>query len=268
MPSVLTSFSRLFPSANPEAAQTGHLQEAAEAKSRRHPRFSLLQFLGALFSWVYPNRPSSSEVERHHDRYSPALWPLCLSSVHSVSQIRSSLQLQLNRLGKFFLLPLLAFAVALTGCKDKPAEPVPVTRVMRAEAANLVSEAEFAMQLRDFARAEPLLAKAVEVTPDDADYWVLLGNVRRRLGQTDGARTAYRRALAAYESDYSKDATDVGALLQRIYVHALLGEVPQARTLLEQAAKDHPTDRDIQGFVRARGLDQMLADPAFKETAL
>ena len=76
---------------------------------------------------------------------------------------------------------------------------------MQAEVANLLSEADFANQLRDYARTEPLLAKAVVIMPDICENWVLLGAARKRLNDTVGARTAYREALAAFERSFKAE---------------------------------------------------------------
>lgn len=164
----------------------------------------------------------------------------------------------------FALLTLVA-AVFFAGCEQKPVE---VTRQMQTEVANLMSEVEFALQLRDFARAEPLLVKAVGIIPDAGDHWILLGTTRKQLQNTSGARDAYRQALAAFERA-AKRAPDSGEpRLQQVYVYALLGQVDQARKQLERAAKDLPNDREVQEFVRANALDRILADPNFKAGAL
>jgi Flp pilus assembly protein TadD len=167
-------------------------------------------------------------------------------------------------------LVMTTLAAALTGCGDKAdtaakAEP---TKAQRAEVAMLLSEAEFAVQLRDHARAEPLLAKAVTIVGDNPDHWIMLGATRRRLGNTDGARQAYRSALTVLESEYKKTPADGGLVLEQVYVHALLGQAEQARSLLEKSAKTHAEDAALQQFIRSKGLDQMMADRAFKEIAL
>lgn len=132
----------------------------------------------------------------------------------------------------------------------------------------LLSEAEFAVQLRDHARAEPLLAKAVSIIGDNPDHWIMLGATRRRLGNTDGARQAYRSALAVLEREYKATPADGSLVLEQVYVHALLGQTKQATSLLEKAAKAHADDKSLQEFIRSKGLEQMMADRGFKEVAL
>src|SRR5688572_27242500 len=53
------------------------------------------------------------------------------------------------------------FLVLAIGCTPRK----PVTERDRKEAAHLVSEAQFAMTMREWTRAEELLAKAVRVAP-------------------------------------------------------------------------------------------------------
>ena len=80
------------------------------------------------------------------------------------------------------------------GCSPKSKE---ITSLQRKEAATLDSEAQFALQLKDLARAEGLIAKAADLCPDTGKYWVDLGSIRVRLGKKDAARTAYQGALKA-----------------------------------------------------------------------
>lgn len=161
-------------------------------------------------------------------------------------------------------------ALALSGCGKQEAAPSAAepTKAQRAEVAMLLSEAEFAVQLRDHARAEPLLAKAVSIIGDNPDHWIMLGATRRRLGNTDGARQAYRTALTLLEREYKKTPADGSLVLEQVYVHALLGQTNQAKSLLEKAGKAHADDKPLQDFIRTKGFDQMVAERAFKEVAL
>lgn len=170
---------------------------------------------------------------------------------------------------------LLAVAVALLagGCKPKSKE---ITSLQRKEAASVVSEAQFALQLKDLARAEGLLAKAAELCPDTGKYWVDLGSVRVRLGKKEAARTAYEGALKAYEADAAKTKEETkdrvggeaGPALQQIYVLALLGRVDEARAVLAKAYKQFPENRAVRSFVEQKQIDKMIADPSFKLIAL
>jgi len=143
-----------------------------------------------------------------------------------------------------------------------------ISEVQRKEAALLVSEAEFAITLRDWARAEAALGKAVDLCPDTGPYWVSLGSVRMRLSNRDGARAAYRSALKAYQDEADADEEDVEPWVQQAYVLALLGRVDEGRALLAKTTKRFPENRALRSFVEGKQFEGMLADPKFKEMAL
>lgn len=151
------------------------------------------------------------------------------------------------------------------GCKPSGKE---VTSLQRKEAATLVSEAEFAVQLKDYARAEGLLAKAADLAPDTGRYWVDLGAMRVRLGKKDLARAAYKAGLAAYEAAAKEDPKDPQPVLQQVYVLSLLGRVDEARAVLAKGLKQFPDERAVKGFAEGKQIDKMVADPRFKEIAL
>jgi tetratricopeptide (TPR) repeat protein len=166
------------------------------------------------------------------------------------------------------VIPLILTVVALVlsaGCKPKAKD---VTPLQRKEAANLASEAQFALTLRDYARAEPLFEKAAKLSPDTGDFWVNLGVTRRRLGNKSGAKSAYESALSAYRDIHKLDPKETDSLLQEVYVLALLGKVDDARKALEKAQKKFPESRSIRGFVEAKQLDHIVEDATFKEIAL
>lgn len=169
------------------------------------------------------------------------------------------------RLSRVFIALSILALLPVTGCKPKPKE---VTPLQRKEAALAASEAQFAMTMRDYARAEGELAKAAALCPDDGDYWVSLGSVRVRLGRRDDAKAAYKKALAAYEDDAEKDKKDIQPVLQQISVLALLGRADDARALQAKLADRFPGSRDARVFVENKQLETMLADPKFKEISL
>lgn len=168
------------------------------------------------------------------------------------------------KLTRIFLMAATILALA-SGCGVKKKE---ITSLQRKEAANLVSEAQFAVTLRDYARAEGVLAKAAELCPDTAEYWISLGSARMRLGQRDAAKKAYQSGLAAYEQEAAEKKTDPQPVLQQVTVLALLGRVDEARALLEKIPARFPDNRTIRAAVEGKMLDRMLADPKFKEVAL
>lgn len=160
----------------------------------------------------------------------------------------------------------LAAALLLGGCGPKAGK---VTATQRQEAAALVSEAQFALSVRDPARAESLLAKAVALCPDTGDYWLNLGRVRVRAGNRPGAKSAYQSAIEAYAYDAAANPRVYPtAVLRQIYVLALLGRSDEARALLAKARKNRPDDRDLRTFAESRELETMVTTAAFKEAAL
>ncbi len=159
------------------------------------------------------------------------------------------------------------FLLVAGGCKPKP-KPVAVTSLQRKEAAALVSEAEFAVSVHDLTRAENLLAQATAAAPDDGDTWIALGGVRVRAGNRSGAKSAYQSALNAFADQAAVAPTNAAAVAGQVYALALLGRVDDARALLAKAQKTQPDNRDLRAFAESKQLDQLLASPVFKETAL
>ncbi len=157
----------------------------------------------------------------------------------------------------------LAGALLLGGCGKTE-----VSETRRKEAALHAGEAQTAITLRDWARAEGLLAQATAAAPDTASYWTGLGAMRVRLGNKAGAKVAYERALDAYAADAKKDPKDPDAWLKRVTVLALLGRPADARALLAKAQKEFPAHRDVKAYVEGKALDALLADPEFRKNAL
>src|SRR5258708_38283848 len=166
--------------------------------------------------------------------------------------------------------PRLIFAAALlfavhAGCGARKKE---ITSIQRKQAATLASEAQFAMTLREYARAEGLLAKAAESCPDAGDYWIFLGNARMHLGQRDPAKTAYKGALAAFETVAAREPSNAQARLDQVAALAFLGRVDDARTLLRKTREGFPDGRSVRIYVDEQQLERMISDPQFKEVAL
>lgn len=164
------------------------------------------------------------------------------------------------------LRPCVIFALvvfAAAGCGKKKE----ITSLDRKQAANLVAEAQFAVSIRDYARAEGLLGQAAALCPDTGSYWLVLGSTRVRLGKRGDARRAYQEALGAFEDAAAKDKNDAQAALQQVYVLALLGRQDDARKLLAKLPDRYPNDRNVRAFVEGR-LDRIVSDPQFKEIAL
>jgi len=172
--------------------------------------------------------------------------------------------MNLSKTRVFFVLATLVLLTA-AGCKPKAKE---ITSLQRKEAASLVSEAQFALQLKDYARAEGLLTKAAALAPDTGKYWVDLGAMRVRLGQKDAARKAYETGVKVYEEAAKAEPKDAKPVLQQIYVLGLLGKVDAARAVLAKGQKLFPEDRAMRAFAEGKQIEKMIADPRFKEIAL
>ena len=155
-----------------------------------------------------------------------------------------------------------AAALILAGC-----HPREITSLERKEAANIVSEAEFATTLKDWRRAEGLYAKATALCPDQGDTWMNLGIVRMRLHDSSGARKAYKAALAAYESDSKREPANSSTAIRRAYVLVLLGRADEAKALVARERSAYPDDRRLRSFDESNGLDRMIADPGLKDIA-
>jgi tetratricopeptide (TPR) repeat protein len=169
---------------------------------------------------------------------------------------------------KPLVLILLGMMSLLGGACGRSSAKKEITSLQRKEAATLVAEAEFAMNMRDLARAEKLLVKVVELSPDIGDYWIGLGSVRKRLGDRDGAKRAYQSALEVHEEAARSEKKDAAPLLEQVRVLALLARGDDARKVLEKAQKAFPNDRELRAYIQERRLDEMLSDPGFKEIAL
>lgn len=166
--------------------------------------------------------------------------------------------------GTLLFLAALVLAIG-SGCGAKKKE---ISSLDRKKAAAAVSEAEFALTVREYPRAEGLYAQAAALCPDTGDYWLALGSTRMKLGQRDGAKSAYKSALSAYEDSAKQDKTNPAPALQQITALALLGRTDDARSLMEKLPARFPDNRQVRNFVEAKQLDQLLADPRFKEVAL
>ncbi len=171
----------------------------------------------------------------------------------------------MNSLPRKITLVLVVVAFALVACK--PRRPAEITPRQRMEAAQLASEAQFAITLKDWARAERLLTEAVKIVPDPA-YWITLGTMRARLKNRDGAKNAYRSAIKMCEALAAAHPTDVEPWLKEAYALALLGQVKEGRAVIDKAVKRFPDDRKLRGFVDSKQFDAMIASPEFKEISL
>jgi Flp pilus assembly protein TadD len=154
---------------------------------------------------------------------------------------------------------VLAAAVVLAGCRARQ-----ITKLERDEAANVTSEAEFAVTMKDWARAEGLYAKAGALCPDQGETWVRLGVVRVQLHDSGGAREAYKSAVSAFKDDSKRDPANTASVIRCASVLVILGRVDEARSLVDKAYARNPDDRRLRDFVQMKGVDRLVADPGLK----
>jgi tetratricopeptide (TPR) repeat protein len=157
---------------------------------------------------------------------------------------------------------VLAAAIALAGCRAKE-----ISSTDRKEAANVLSEAEFAVTLKDWPRAEGLYAKAAALCPDQGESWVALGVVRMRMHNPGGAKDAYKSALSAYSDDIKRDPANTFSVIRSASVLVILGRLDDARSLIDRAYAKYPDDRRLKDFVELKALDKIAADPGLKEVS-
>jgi tetratricopeptide (TPR) repeat protein len=157
---------------------------------------------------------------------------------------------------------VLAVALALSGCRAKE-----ISSTDRKEAANIISEAEFAVAMKDWPRAEGLYVKATALCPDQGESWVALGVIRMRLHNPGGAKDAYKSALSAYTDDIKRDPTNTFPVVKSASILVILGRMDDARSLIDRAYAKNPDDRRLKDFVELKALDKMAVDPALKEVS-
>jgi Flp pilus assembly protein TadD len=160
------------------------------------------------------------------------------------------------------LVSVLAAALAFLGCSRRE-----ITAHDRDEAANMVSEADFAGTVREWSRAEGLYAKAADLCPDSGDTWDSLAVARMHLGDHSGARAAYKSAVSAYKAAFDADPTNSQPVVRMVYVLVVIGRQDEARSALDKAYRGHPDDRTLRAFVEDGDLDKLIADPGLKELA-
>jgi Flp pilus assembly protein TadD len=150
------------------------------------------------------------------------------------------------------------------GCKPRAAG---LTPLQRKQAASLVSEADFAVTLKDLPRAEALYRQALELGPDVPGYWQNLGIIQRQQGNLKGARSAYQQALALYADAY-KAGGKTESLVQQVWLLSLLGRNADVEKLIRRAQADHPDDPVVRQLADPKKLDAMRHSPDFLAIAL
>lgn len=163
-----------------------------------------------------------------------------------------------------FSVPACAAALFLAGCGQAPRQ---VSERDLKEAAALSSEAQFAMSVSEWARAEAALLKAVKITPE-AVFYHNLGIARARQKNRAGAKEAYQSAIDACDRWAAAKKTEPEPLLKKIQLLALIGRPADARALQQKVEKEFAADPAVRAFVEGKALDAFMASSSFKENAL
>lgn len=106
-----------------------------------------------------------------------------------------------------------------------------------------LTQAEAAIEKKDYATAQPLLEKVVETNPNNYQAWFDLGFVFHALGKIDESIAAYRKSVAA-KPDVFESNLNLGLTL------AQSGN-PEAEKYLRAATGLKPTSHVEEGQVRA-----------------
>jgi|SRR5688572_25771037 len=104
------------------------------------------------------------------------------------------------------------------------------------EAEILVSCASASLRVQSFPDALALLRAALSIDREHARAWSLMGNVLEKLGDLDGARSAYASALL-YDD---RDPTTALALAK---IHLAAGRPGKARALIDWVVARFPDSK-------------------------
>ena len=130
-----------------------------------------------------------------------------------------------------------------------------------------LSQAEAAIEKKDYASAEPLLKKVASAQPSNYQAWFDLGFVYNALGRTEESVSAYRQSVTA-KPDVFESNLNLGLSLAK-------NNQPGAEEFLRAATKLKPQGHPEEGHARAwLGLGHVLeeSDPdaaieAFQQAA-
>jgi len=116
-------------------------------------------------------------------------------------------------------------------------------KVLEADPAALLTQAETAIEKKDYTSAEPLLRKVTVKDPTNYLAWFDLGFVQSALGKTDDSIAAYRKSVAT-KPDVFESNLNLGVML------AKTGQ-PDAEQFLRTATKLKPNAHVEEAQARA-----------------
>jgi tetratricopeptide (TPR) repeat protein len=106
-----------------------------------------------------------------------------------------------------------------------------------------LTQAESAIEKKDYAAAEPLLKKVVDALPANYQAWFDLGFVYNALGRTDDSIAAYRKSVNA-KPDIFESNLNLGLMLAKT-------RQPEAEEFLRAATRLKPQSQVDEGHARA-----------------
>src|SRR5215475_14653988 len=106
-----------------------------------------------------------------------------------------------------------------------------------------LTQAEAAIEKKDYATAEPLLKKVVAAHPENYQAWFDLGFLYNALGNADESIAAYRKSVSA-KPDVFESNLNLGLMLVK-------NKQPGAEEFLSAATKLKPTGHVDQGRASA-----------------
>jgi len=142
------------------------------------------------------------------------------------------------------IIAVLAFAV-LSGDLSAQSTKKTVRRpkVVEEDSSTLLTQAETAIEKKDYASAEPLLKRVTAKDPTNYLAWFDLGFVNSALGKTDDSIAAYRKSVSAKPEVFESNL-NLGLML------AKTGQ-PDAEQFLRTATKLKPSAHMEEGQARA-----------------
>ncbi len=106
-----------------------------------------------------------------------------------------------------------------------------------------LTQAETAIEKKDYGAAEPLLKKVVDAQPGNYQAWFDLGFVYNALGRTDDSISAYRKSVKA-KPDIFESNLNLGLMLAK-------SRQPEAEEFLTAATRLKPQNQVDEGRARA-----------------
>ena len=95
------------------------------------------------------------------------------------------------------------------------------------------------------AEALPYYRQAAALEPSNYSYWINLGDVERRLGDSDAAKLAYRKGLALTSAHLEINPNSYLVRAHMAYIQARLGQKDNARSGIAQALQSPDKDKLI-----------------------